>query len=116
MNDGTEEFAGATNPRGLGATTGFVRTGRLNSSGTLQDPIDGNDVADTDATRPMYGLSVVFEVSSSPSTNPNAPAAVSDVAVVPVRRTTDSLTSLLVRSRQHRQARPQRLRRPLRAR
>ena len=92
QNDGTEEFAGATNPRGLGATTGFVRTGRLNSSGTLQDPIDGNDVADTDATRPMYGLSAVFEVSSSPSTNPNAPAAVSDVAVVPVRRTSDSLT------------------------
>ena len=92
QNDGTEEFAGATNPRGLGATNGNVRIGRLNSSGTLQDPIDGNDVAATDATRPMYGLSAVFEVSSSPSTNPNAPAAVSDVAVVPVRRTSDSLT------------------------
>ena len=91
-NDGTEEFAGATNPRSLGATNGNVRIGRLNSSGTLQDPIDGNDVADTDATRPMYGLSAVFEVSSSPSTNPSVPAAVSDVAVVPEPRTTDSLT------------------------
>ena len=92
QNDGTESFAGATNPRSLGATNGNVRIGRLNSSGTLQDPIDGNDVADTDATRPMYGLSAVFEVSSSPSTNPNAPAAVSDVAVVPEPRTSDSLT------------------------
>ena len=64
-NDGTEEFAGATNPRGLGANTGFVRTGWLNSSGTLQDPIDGNDVAGTAATRPMYGLSAVFEVVST---------------------------------------------------
>ena len=44
QNDGTEEFAGATNPRGLGATNGNVRIGQLNSSGTLQDPIDGNDV------------------------------------------------------------------------
>ena len=67
-NDGTEEFAGATRPRGLGATTGFVRTGRLNSSGTLQDPIDGNDVADTDATSPMYGLSAVFEVAGAANT------------------------------------------------
>ena len=66
-NDGTEEFAGATDPRGLGATTGFVRTGRLNSSGTLQDPIDGNDTARTTDTRPMYGLSAVFEVESAPS-------------------------------------------------
>ena len=66
-NDGTEEFAGATDPRGLGATTGFVRTGRLNSSGTLQDPIDGNDTARTTDTRPMYGLSAVFEVADAPS-------------------------------------------------
>ena len=92
MDDGTESFAGATNPRSLGATNGNVRIGRLNASGSVQDPIDGNDVAGTDATRPMYGLSAVFEVSSSPSTNPNAPAAVSDVAVVPEPRTTDSLT------------------------
>ena len=39
----------------------------------------------------MYGLSAVFEVSSSPSTNPSVPAAISDVAVVPEPRTTDSL-------------------------
>ena len=51
MNDGTEEFTGV-NSRGLGdAVEGFVRIGRLNSSGTLQDPIDGNDVAATAATR-----------------------------------------------------------------
>ena len=62
MNDGTESFAGATRPRSLGAPLGFVRIGRPNSSGTLQDPIDGNDVADTAATRPMYGLSAVFQV------------------------------------------------------
>ena len=91
MDDGTESFAGATRPRSLGAPLGFVRIGRLNASGSVQDPIDGNDVADTDATRPMYGLSAVFEVSSSPSTNPSVPAAISDLAVVPEPRTTDSL-------------------------
>ena len=62
QNDGTEETAGAHRPRSLGSTDDNVRIGRLNSSGTLQDPIDGNDVATTAATRPMYGLSVVFQV------------------------------------------------------
>ena len=87
-DDGTESFAGATRPRSLGAPLGFVRIGRPNSS---EGPIDGNDVARTGDTRPMYGLSAVFEVSSSPSTNPSVPAAISDVAVVPEPRTTDSL-------------------------
>ena len=41
------------------------------------------------------------------------PAAVSDVVVVPVPRTTDLADGLLVRSRQRRQARHHRLRRPL---
>ena len=90
-DDGTESFAGATRPRSLGAPLLLVRIGRLNASGSVQDPIDGNDNAATDATRPMYGLSAVFEVSSSPSTNPSVPAAISDVAVVPEPRTTDSL-------------------------
>ena len=62
MDDGTESFAGAPRPRSLGAPLGLVRIGRLNASGSVQDPIDGNDVADTAATRPMYGLSVVFQV------------------------------------------------------
>ena len=90
-DDGTESFAGAPNPRSLGSTNGNARIGRLNSSGSVQDPIDGNDIAVTTATRPMYGLSAVFEVSSSPSTNPSVPAAISDLAVVPEPRTTDSL-------------------------
>ena len=90
-NDGTEESAGAHSPRSLGSTDDNVRIGRLNSTGTLQDPIDGNGVAATTATRPMYGLSAVFEVSSSPSTNPSVPAAITDLAVVPEPRTTDSL-------------------------
>ena len=74
-NDGTEEFAGATNPRGLGATTGFVRVGRLNASGTLQDPIDGNDTAQTTDTRPLYGLSAVFEVATVDTTSPTLVSA-----------------------------------------
>ena len=74
-NDGTEEFAGATNPRGLGATTGFVRVGRLNASGTLQDPIDGNDTAQTTDTRPLYGLSAVFEVTTVDTTSPKLVSA-----------------------------------------
>ena len=90
-DDGTESFAGATRPRSLGAPLKLVRIGRLNASGSVQDPIDGNDTAGTNLTRPMYGLSAVFEVSSSPSTNPSVPAAISDVAVVPAPRTTDSL-------------------------
>ena len=65
MDDGTESFAGAQRPRSLGAAFGFVRIGRLNSSVNQADPIDGNDVADTAATRPMYGLSAVFEVTDT---------------------------------------------------
>ena len=61
-DDGTESFAGATRPRSLGAPLGFVRIGRPNSS---EGPIDGNDVARTNLTRPMYGLSAVFEVVST---------------------------------------------------
>ena len=91
MDNGTEESAGAHRPRSLGSTDDNVRIGRLNSTGTEQDPIDGNGVAATTATRPMYGLSAVFEVSSSPSTNPSVPAAITDLAVVPEPRTTDSL-------------------------
>ena len=45
MDDGTESFAGATRPRSLGAPLGLVRIGRLNASGSVQDPIDGNDNA-----------------------------------------------------------------------
>ena len=51
-NDGTEEFAGAHKPRGLGAALGFVRTGRLNSSGLLEDPLNGNNTATTGDTPP----------------------------------------------------------------
>ena len=90
-SDGTEAFAGAARPRSLGAALGFARIGRLNSSVSLADPIDGNDTAETNLTRPMYGLSAVFKVSSSPSTNPSVPAAISDLAVAPAPRTTDSL-------------------------
>ena len=116
QNDGTEEFAGATNPRGLGATTGFVRTGRLNSSGTLQDPIDGNDVAATDRHPPhvralggLRGLKLPQHQSQCPCRRQRCGRG----AGTPHHRLADGL---LVRSRQHRQARPQRLRRPLRAR
>ena len=69
-NDGTESFAGAHRPRSLGAPLMYVRTGRLNSSGTLQDPIDGNHVLETNLTRPMYGLSAVFQVADAPDTTP----------------------------------------------
>ena len=67
MDDGTESFAGAHRPRSLGAALGLVRVGRLNSSGTLQDPLDGNYEARTGGTRPMYGLSGVFQVAAAPS-------------------------------------------------
>ena len=75
-NDGTEEFAGATRSRALGAALGFVRIGRLNTSGNLQDPLDGNDTARTTDTRPMYGLSAVFEVVGEDTTPPTLTSAV----------------------------------------
>ena len=94
-NDGTEEFAGATNPRGLGATTGFVRTGRLNSSGTLQDPIDGNDTAQTTDTRPLYGLSAVFEVTET-ATNAPATGAPTITGTAQVGQTLTAVTTAIM--------------------
>ena len=67
-HDGTEAFRSSaeTVSRGLGATAGFMRLGRPNSSGNLEGPIDGNHTARTDSDRPMYGLSTLFEVDATP--------------------------------------------------
>ena len=83
-HDGTEELE-----RALGASPS-IRVGRPNSSNALHGPISNTGTSvGTTTSRPMYGLSGVFLVSDSPSSM--EPAAVSDVVVVPVPHTTDSL-------------------------
>ena len=83
-HDGTEELE-----RALGASPS-IRVGRPNSSSTSHGPISNTGTSvGTTTSRPMYGLSGVFLVSDSPSSM--EPAAVSDVVVVPVPHTTDSL-------------------------
>ena len=82
LGDGTEH----QNSNSLGHAA-FVATGGLNS--TNHSPLTGN-FRPVDELHRLYGLSPVFEVSDS--TNSRAPAAVDDLAAVPVPRTTDSLT------------------------
>ena len=65
-NDGTEEFAGATNPRGLGATTwGLCAPAGSTPPPSKRTPSTVTIPRRTNLTRPMYGLSAVFEVVST---------------------------------------------------
>ena len=65
-HDGTAEGA-------LGA--GQVTVGRPNSSGSSHGPLNGNSqIASTVLTRPMYGLSAVFQVAAAVVVPNNPPA------------------------------------------
>ena len=77
-HDGTEAFRSSAEnvSRGLGASGGFLRTGRPNSSNALHGPIGSNHTARTTDTRPMYGLSAVFEVVGEDTTPPTLTSAV----------------------------------------
>ena len=59
-HDGTESITGTTS-YALGAPGGFVRTGRPNSTASGDGPLSSGDTAGNTFTRPMYGLSQVFE-------------------------------------------------------
>ena len=69
--DGTAD-AGFSGPQVLGATF-WVTTGRLNDSGARSSPLQSDTLAAPTASRPMYGLSGVFVVSSQGKTG-EAPA------------------------------------------
>ena len=66
-HDGTESFSGS-NSRALGGGTNN-RVGRPNSSGSGNGPLSSGSAVSTTATRPMYGLSAVFTVEASASTD-----------------------------------------------
>ncbi len=66
-HDGTESITGTTS-YALGAPGGFVRTGRPNSTASGDGPISSGDTAGNTFTRPMYGLSQVFEVADAGNT------------------------------------------------
>ena len=61
-HDGTKATAGASS-RALGASQ--VRLGRPNSSDTHTGPLSGTSLTSKSESRPMYGLSQVFEVLAS---------------------------------------------------
>ena len=63
-HDGTESITGTTS-YALGAPGGFVRTGRPNSTASGDGPLSSSDTAGNTFTRPMYGLSQVFEVAAA---------------------------------------------------
>ena len=62
-HDGTENFTGSNLSRALGAAGG-TKVGRPNSSNALHGPLSSNAVTGTANTRPMYGLSAVFQVAA----------------------------------------------------
>ena len=70
-HNGTESLIGA-NSFALGAPDGLVRVGRPGSSGSSNGPISSDTTPGNTSTRPMYGLSQVFEVAAAVVTN-NAP-------------------------------------------
>ena len=80
-HDGTEVtgiMSGLMFSRALGTPSFDVRFGRPNSTGSGHGPIDGSNVAARTETRPMYGLSEVFQVGAA-----NNPAAGVPVVTAP---------------------------------
>ena len=68
-HNGTESLTGATS-LALGAPIGLVRVGRPGSSGSSNGPISSDTTPGNTSTRPMYGLSQVFEVAASTNNAP----------------------------------------------
>ena len=69
QHNGTESFS-AGDSRALGAPDGDVRVGRPNDTGSSDGPLSSTNTATITATRPMYGLSQVFEVAASTNAAP----------------------------------------------
>ena len=73
-HDGTEATGFGGVSRGLGSTTGnLVRFGRPNSSNANHGPLSGAQNFSKTQTRPLYGLSAVFQVAAAVVIN-NPPA------------------------------------------
>ena len=89
-HNGTEsrQFAGTVS-RGLGSTTGNeVRYGRPNSSTVNHGPLNGLQNGPKAETRPMYGLSAVFQVAAAVVVPNNPPAFSADTAARSVAENT----------------------------
>ena len=61
-HDGTEGFTDLGDSRSLGSTDGKARVARPDSTETTAGPVGSDYFAVSTATRPMYGLSSVFQV------------------------------------------------------
>ena len=71
-HNGTEALDGSIS-QGFGAAGG-TKVGRPNSSSALHGPLSSNAVTGTANTRPMYGLSGVFQVAAAVVVPNNPPA------------------------------------------
>ena len=71
-HNGTEALDGSIS-QGFGAAGG-TKVGRPNSSSALHGPLSSNAVTGTANTRPLYGLSAVFQVAAA--VGPQQPAGV----------------------------------------
>ena len=77
-HNGTEALDGSIS-QGFGAAGG-TKVGRPNSSSALHGPLSSNAVTGTANTRPMYGLSAVFQVAAAVVVPNNPPAFSADTA------------------------------------
>ena len=72
-HDGTEAFSSIPQSQALGADAGVVRLGRPNSTTTGHGPLSSNnDTVIVSNTRPMYGLSAVFQVPDTTAPSPES--------------------------------------------
>ena len=85
-HNGTEALDGSIS-QGFGAAGG-TKVGRPNSSSALHGPLSSNAVTGTANTRPMYGLSAVFQVAAAVVVPNNPPAFSADTAARSVAENT----------------------------
>ena len=71
-HDGTEQIGGGNRSRGLGSSS--VRVGNPNSSSSGSGPLSSIAMRVSTQTRPMYGLSAVFQVAAAVVVPNNPPA------------------------------------------
>ena len=85
-HNGTEALDGSIS-QGFGAAGG-TKVGRPNSSSALHGPLSSNAVTGTANTRPLYGLSAVFQVAAAVVVPNNPPAFSADTAARSVAENT----------------------------
>ena len=84
--DGTESLAGDGRSRGLGSVS--VRVGIPNSSGSGSTPLSSGELKVGTGSRPLYGLSGVFQVAAAVVVPNNPPAFSADTAARSVAENT----------------------------